>query len=169
MNWIDEMARSFAREPTDFDASALPPLLRLARLGSLVDSLQQELLRPLEISPSGFAILAALVLAGRPHSLSPGGLSERLGLSSGGTTKILKGLEGAGLIERHADPEDGRSRRVVLTERGRARHDRALRILAMASDRLLASLSRRRRREIDEVLDPLVDILEAQLDGEDEG
>ncbi len=164
MNWIDEMARSLARERPAFDGSALPPLLRLARLGALVDSLQQAFLRPLELSPSDFAVLASLFHAGRPHSMSPGRLSKRLGLSSGGMTKVLKRLEGSGLVERLEDPEDGRGRRVVLTDRGRASHDRALRVLASTSDRLLASLPRRRRREIDEILSQLFDILETQQD-----
>ena len=39
-------------------------------------------------------------------------------LSSGGTTKRLDRLEGAGLIERHPDPDDLRGTLITLSSRG---------------------------------------------------
>ena len=46
-------------------------------------------------------------------------LRERLGLDSGYLSRLLRSLEGDGLVEVRPDPDDARRRRVTLTRRGR--------------------------------------------------
>ncbi len=57
-------------------------------------------------------------LANAP-SLRPGELVDQLGLDPAYVSRILKRFEGAGLIERHRDPEDGRGYLFRLTHEGR--------------------------------------------------
>jgi len=118
MDWIDEFSEAWAREYPDVDMSTLSPITRLVRLGVLMDTFQKEILEPFELTPSDYAVLSTLRRAGPPYQLSPSELYTVLERSSGGMTKMLKRLEGLGLIERIPDPEDRRSIRVLLTESG---------------------------------------------------
>src|SRR5690348_2475058 len=51
-------------------------------------------------------------------------LRRRLGLDSGYTSRLLRALEGQGLLSVHATPEDRRVRRARLTAAGQAERDR---------------------------------------------
>ena len=66
-----------------------------------------------------FDVLAALNRAGEPYRLTPSELTRSLFLTSGGISNVLQRLEAAGYVERGANPGDGRSRWVRLTEAGR--------------------------------------------------
>ena len=70
----------------------------------------------------------AFVELGRP--LSMGELADRLFCDASNVTGIVDRLESRGLVERQADPDDRRVRRLVLTDAGRelwqAHHDRGL-------------------------------------------
>jgi DNA-binding MarR family transcriptional regulator len=52
--------------------------------------------------------------------LTIGALADRLGVSQQAASKSVADLERRGYVERTADPDDARARRVGLTERGRA-------------------------------------------------
>ncbi len=52
--------------------------------------------------------------------LTPGELANRLKVEPGTVSKVLGRMEKAGLVTRRRDPEDARSFRVYLTERGKA-------------------------------------------------
>ncbi len=161
MDWIEELANDWAREDPQLDFSGLPPMIRLARLATLVDDFQNDVLAPFELTPADYAVLATLRRAGRPFSLSPSQLYGQLHRSSGGMTKILKRLEASTLVERDRDPEDGRGMRVTLTARGLTLHDRVFRAFAAASSRLLAALSDRERIDIDRAFKQTLDALES--------
>ena len=68
----------------------------------------------------------AFVELGRP--LSMGELADRLFCDASNVTGIVDRLESRGLVERQADPDDRRVRRLVLTDAGRelwqAHHER---------------------------------------------
>lgn len=160
MDWSDAWASDWNDDSGRIDIGSLMPVLRLARLGVLVEALQTEILGNYELTPREFDVLSALRRVGRPHALNPSQLYAPLRLSSGGTTKILKRLEASGAIEREPDPEDGRSVRVSLTSRGLALHDRVLRAIAAASTQVLSGLSTTERRSIDSALEKLMNTLE---------
>jgi DNA-binding MarR family transcriptional regulator len=167
LDWVDELTNSWKKEYPQLDTSSLPPLVRLARLGDLIESIQNDLFEPFELTSNDYGVLAALQRAGRPYALSPSQLRSQLRRSSGGMTKILKRLEGSGLVERKSDFEDGRKIRVLLTPRGLSLHDRVFRAFAAASNRLLAALSNGQKTEIDRALKLLHDHLENLEDGVD--
>lgn len=54
---------------------------------------------------------------------SPAALREELGLDSGLTSRLLRGLEDEGLLVTAPDPGDARRRKLSLTARGRAEFD----------------------------------------------
>src|ERR1700752_4977433 len=53
-----------------------------------------------------------------PQGLRPADLADRLGISKQALNHLLGQLERRGYLTREAHPEDGRSKRIVLTPRG---------------------------------------------------
>ena len=64
-----------------------------------------------------------------------------LGVEPPTVTKMLRRLEGCGLVERSQGPADARSFRVHLTERGRALDEPVTRCWTQAEEKALAGLS----------------------------
>lgn len=164
MDWFDDFERGWSTEFAELDTSHFPPLVRLARLGVLIDAFQHDVLEPFELMPSDYGVLAALRRAGPPYSLKPTQLTIRLNRSSGGMTKILKRLEQAGLIERTPDPEDGRGTRVTLTERGHALGERVFHAFQTATSSLMAPLDAHQRRAADRTLEQLLGVFERRAE-----
>src|SRR5881409_4065478 len=55
-----------------------------------------------------------------PQGMRPSELAARLRMSKQALNYLLGQLEHLGYLERHPDPEDLRSKRIVLTERGKS-------------------------------------------------
>ncbi len=163
MDWIDEFSEAWAREYPDADISILSPMTRLVRLGVLMDTFQKEITEPFELTPSDYAVLSTLRRAGAPYQLSPSELYTALERSSGGMTKMLKRLEGLGLVERVPDPEDGRSIRVNLTPSGVALQEEVFNVFLSRTQELLHRISPSKLREIDNSLRLLLDGIESHF------
>jgi DNA-binding MarR family transcriptional regulator len=92
-----------------------------------------------------------------PQGLRPSDLAARLGMSKQAVNYLLGELERRGYIERRADPEDLRSRRIVLTDRG----ERAGRVMREAVTEVEreweTALGRRRFAELRGLLRELAD------------
>ena len=159
-DWIDELSAAWRREYAGLDVSTLPPLVRLSRLGLLIESFQQEVLEPFELTPGDYSVLAILRRAGPPYELSPSHLSSRLERSSGGMTKILKRLEEGGRVRRTPDPDDGRGSRVSLTRAGLEIQDRVFHAFLSATQNVLKPVSIAKLREVDRSLRVLLDAFE---------
>jgi DNA-binding MarR family transcriptional regulator len=162
-DWIDELSAAWSREYPDVDTSALPPLVRVARLAVLIEGFQSEVVGAFGLTPSDYSVLAALRRAGRPYALNPSQLYSRLQRSSGGMTKMLKRLEERGLVEREPDPQDGRGSVISLTRKGQRLQDRTFQAFLTRSQEVLAPLSATRRREVERSLRSLVDAFESHL------
>ena len=169
MDWVAEIAKAWGREYPDLDSSSLPPLVRIARLGVLIDQFQREVLEPFDLTPSDYGVLAMLRRSGEPYRASPSRLVGRLHLSSGGMTKMLKRLEERGLVERMPDPVDGRGLLVQLTRSGRRVQERVFNAYLVASHDLFAHLGGREKRVADETLRGLVASFEGYLETPGDG
>ena len=163
MDWIDEFSEAWAKEYPEADIATLSAMTRLDRLGVLMDTFQKETLEPFELTPSDYAVLSTLRRAGPPYQLSPSDLYTTLERSSGGMTKMLKRLEGLGLIERIPDPEDRRSTRVLLTESGVALQEEVFNVFLSRTQELLQPISSGKLREIDNSLRLLLDGIESHF------
>ena len=108
-------------------------LLQFARFGSAVsDSLVAATNQPDFVTNAPILVLSLLDLDGPTR---PGAIAEVVGLTSGGTTKLLDRMESAGLIQRTygAIDNDHRGVQVELTRGGRT-------LLREATAALLAHL-----------------------------
>ena len=103
--------------------------LALLHLGRLVESSIQTVIAPEGLEISEHSVLTALWFAGPPYTMSPTQLSQVILQTTSGMSKTLRRIERLGLIERADDPNDGRSRLVVLTDAGREMSERPLRHL----------------------------------------
>ena len=160
MDWIDEISQAWRHEYPALDTRAMAPLIRLARLGILIESFQHEVLEPFELTPSDYSVLAALRRHGKPYALNPSQLYTRLQRSSGGMTKILKRLESRDLVRRTDNPDDRRGSLIALTRSGLRLQDRIFSAFLAASQDLLAPLSARDRRDADRSLKKVLDAFE---------
>jgi MarR family transcriptional regulator, organic hydroperoxide resistance regulator len=86
------------------------------------------------------------------EGLRGGDLALRLGVEPPTVTKMLRRLEGCGLVERSQDPADARSFRVHLTEKGRALEEPVARCWAQAEETEFAGMSAGERRAFREML-----------------
>ncbi len=117
------------------DLSRLVRYLRGGATGSPLDAVAE-----LELSFSQARTLLALDRLGGTASI--GKLAERLPLSQGATSRVVEGLQRAGLVERQEDTVDRRIKRVRITPTGRdtvARFDE-FREAKMAALRQLVSM-----------------------------
>jgi len=168
MDWIDQISADWQREYPDHDPSAMPPLVRVARLAVLIERFQSEVLEPFELTQSDYSVLAMLRRAGKPYRVSPSLLYSRLQRSSGGMTKMLKRLEERGLVRREADPSDGRGSLVALTRPGLRLQERVFNAFLTASDGLLGDFGARDRRALNEMLQTVLEAFEGYLAPEDD-
>lgn len=70
-----------------------------------------------------------------------GELATELDLAQSAASGLAQRLESAGLVERSADPGDGRSVRLVLTRLGRRRREEAIKIAHAGNTALSAGFS----------------------------
>jgi DNA-binding MarR family transcriptional regulator len=153
---MDRILAQWRRERPDLDVEPIGVLGRLFRSAYLADESLAEGIAPHGLQPGWFDLLAALRRSGRPYELNPTRLMETTMLSSGGMTKRLDRMDEAGLVERRPDPADRRGTLVRLTRRGRAVIDKAVETHARNEERLLASLTRADRRDLDDLLRKLL-------------
>ena len=92
------------------------------------------------VSWSQFLALSSLRSAAPEFTLSPTQLYTGAQVTSGGMTKMMHGLTKAGLIERIENPEDGRSRLVRLTPKGKDLAEEIVDALIQANKALIGGI-----------------------------
>ncbi len=142
---VDRIVAAWRRERPDLDFSPLEVFSRTDRLSKLLDRARRDAFRRSELESWEWDVLSALRRAGHPYQLSPKQLMQRTFVTSGTMTTRIDKLVGRGFVRREADPADGRSILVTLTDEGRLRVDAAITRLVDAEAELLSSLSKSER------------------------
>ncbi len=145
---VDRIVGAWRAQRPDLDFSPLGVLSRVDRLSRHLDRARREAFRRSDLEPWEWDVLSALRRAGEPFQLSPKQLLQQTLVSSGTMTNRIDRLVGRRLVRREADPGDGRSILVTLTEEGRTRVDAAITRLVDAEAELLAVLSRGDRERL---------------------
>jgi DNA-binding MarR family transcriptional regulator len=99
-----------------------PPPLIGALLRMPVDAVHRRIVADLHdagFTDLGESHMAVLRYPG-PQGRRPSEIADELGMSKQAVNYLLGGLERSGYVRRADDPDDRRSRRVELTERGEA-------------------------------------------------
>ncbi|MFA6298021.1 MAG: MarR family transcriptional regulator [Nocardioides sp.] len=152
----DHVGRIMAQwgvERPDLDVSPQGIIGRLHRLAVQLDEELRPVFAAAGLSDGDFDVMAALRRSGAPYELSPGQIADTTMVTSGAVTKRLDRLEGAGLVSRRTSTDDGRARRVRLTERGRALVDETFERHMANERRLVSLLGEADRRELARLLE----------------
>ncbi|HAN23765.1 MAG: MarR family transcriptional regulator [Microbacterium sp.] len=149
---VDRIVEAWMTQRPDLDFSPLEVLSRVDRLSRHLDRARREAFRRSELEPWEWDVLSALRRAGEPYQLSPKTLLQQTLVSSGTMTNRIDRLVGRRLVQREADPADGRSILVTLTDDGRVRVDAAITRLVDAEAHLLERLSRTDRERLASLL-----------------
>jgi DNA-binding MarR family transcriptional regulator len=109
-----------------------------------------------ELNAAGFSELrlphiAVLQFPG-PDGVRPGTLAERACMSKQAMNQLLGSLESLGYIVRSDDPEEGRTRIIRFTERGRAAYSKAIDIFCDIEREWCAELGPRNFTQLKELL-----------------
>lgn len=111
------------------------------RLGRILQRAAQHALQEVGVTFTEFEALSALRAQPAPHRLTPSDLYDAMLISSGGLTKVLKGLGARGLVTRPKSGGDGRSRPVELTGEGRATAERAMKLVQSVEAPIVAAMA----------------------------
>lgn len=111
----------------------------LAQVGHMIDHRLDSSLEPYGLSIAKMGVLRNLMEAGGSAPL--GYLAERLACVKSNITQLVDRLEADGLVRRMPDPEDRRSVRAVLTDKGREAYAAGQAAQAQAERELVEGLS----------------------------
>ena len=144
---MERKATRAARKP-----ERIGQLLTVA--AAAAQSLARERLRPLGLTPRGWAVLSALAEGGPRPQID---LATATGTDRTVMTYLLDDLEKQDLIERARDASDRRSYQIHLTRRGEETHRRVAAGLAAQADTLLKPLDAPERRRLTDLLARVAD------------
>lgn len=111
----------------------------LVQTGHMIDHRLDSALEPFGLSIAKIGVLRSLVDAGGSAPL--GYLAEQLACVKSNITQLVDRLEADGLVRRAPDPEDRRSVRAVLTDKGSAAYAAGRAAQARAERELVEGLS----------------------------
>jgi DNA-binding MarR family transcriptional regulator len=153
---VDRIVDAWARERPDLDVTPLQVLSRVDRLARHLDRARRSAFTASGLEPWEFDVLAALRRAGSPYQLSPKELLQQTLVSSGTMTNRIDRLVERRLVERRADPSDGRGVLVVMTAQGGGQVDAAITVLVADESEMLAGLSRADQERLSALLRKLI-------------
>ncbi|KYF64350.1 MULTISPECIES: MarR family winged helix-turn-helix transcriptional regulator [Sorangium] len=155
---------------------AAPPPEKSSRLGEVLDFMKllwavdhglQSTSKRME-AKMGVTGPQRLVIriVGRYPGISAGQLAEIMQLHPSTLTGVLKRLQERGVIERRADPKDGRRALLGLTARGRELDSLRTGTVEAAVRQALKAMPRRKLEAAQDVLAAVAEALQPQQDGE---
>lgn len=115
---IDAIVEQWHRERPDLDPEPMRLFGAIAQAHLLTTPYMNSVLEQYGLVRGTFDVLSALRRAGPPYSLTPKQLAESLLLSGAGMTNRLDRLESLHLIARLPEPNDRRSLKIQLTQKG---------------------------------------------------
>ncbi|MEC3766060.1 MULTISPECIES: MarR family winged helix-turn-helix transcriptional regulator [Cupriavidus] len=124
-DYVDQFLAEWRTARPDLQLEHADLLIRVIRLGGILERELGRLSQAHGISAGQFQVLAALRRR-YPQTASPSDLSRIAILTTGTMTVLLDRLEEKGLVRRLRDPNDRRRLEVELTPAGKDLIDRAL-------------------------------------------
>jgi DNA-binding MarR family transcriptional regulator len=132
---------------------------RIARAARHLEHAAQASLSRVGLTKEEFKVLCALGTGTRSH----GSLCSELHVSTGAMTNRLDKLERSGLLTRARDPDDRRGVLLELTPAGRGKLDQYIDTGANRERQLLAALSASEKRQLNRLLQKLLNSLHGEI------
>jgi len=116
---IESAARNWRRSGWADAADGMAAVTSVMRVHQLLLAKVEEVLRPYVLTFARYEVLMLLIMS-RTGELPLAVVGSRLQVHPASVTGLVKRLERDGLVARRTDPDDGRARRVSITELGRS-------------------------------------------------
>ncbi len=152
MDKVDEIKTQWNRARPDLDVAPMGLIGRLVRLSNHLSSHMEQTFAQHGLNFASFDVLATLRRSGAPYQLSPGELLSTMMVTSGTMTNRIDQLAKAGLVMRKANPDDARSVKIALTEKGFGVIDAAVTAHVAKQVKLTECLSEREFAELNSLL-----------------
>jgi len=149
---VTRIQQAWRRERPDLDVTPIGTIGRLHRLALALTEELVAVYRAHGLSEGDFDVMAALRRAGEPYEASPSDLAASTMITSGGMSKRIDRLEGAGLVTRRVGSGDARGRVIALTAEGKALIDAAFADHVANEQRLLAMVPASERAALEATL-----------------
>jgi DNA-binding MarR family transcriptional regulator len=153
---VDRVLAQWHTERPDLDVSAMGVIGRISRAAALLERQIGKTLSEFDLQPGEFDLLATLRRSGSPYRLNVGQLLRSTMVSSGAVTHRLNRLDDKHLVSRDFDAHNRRSVIVALTEQGLAVVDQALKAHLDNEQEQLASLNKRKKEALADLLRDLL-------------
>jgi DNA-binding MarR family transcriptional regulator len=153
------------QERPDLDPAPMRLFGALARAHLLTTPYLNRVVVAHGLARGTFDVLSALRRAGPPFSLTPKQLSNSLMLSAAGMTSRLDRLETLRLVARLPEPNDRRSLRIQLTQRGKQLIDDVIPRIVETQWRVVSDLGVKKTTALIALLGNLTDVLSAAGNG----
>lgn len=127
---------------------------RLGKVMRRVYNYYQQKLAPFDLTPTQFFVFNALWAE---NGIRLSDLAERVALDGATLTGVIDRIEKVGLVERKGDPEDRRSIRVFLTEKGKEIAPRVLKFADELDEALRQPFPQRDMQVFEQVLGALAE------------
>lgn len=115
---VTHLVADWARQRPDLDPLPIGVFARIHRLSSHLHNRTRGWLEAEGLTWEAFSLIATLRRQGPPYEMRPTDILRESLLTSGAVTNRIDKVEKMGLVERRADPEDGRASLVRLTGKG---------------------------------------------------
>lgn len=164
---VDRIVEQWQRERPDLDATPMLLFGALAQAQLLTTPYINRVVARHGLTRGTFDVISALRRAGPPYALTPKQLTESLLISGPGMTGRLDKLEQLSLIVRLPEPNDRRSLKIQLTQRGVDLVDEIIPHFVAAQWHLVAELGSRDSATLIALLHRAAEILFAAIDPAD--
>lgn len=149
---VSRILEQWQLEKPGLDVSPMAVIGRLSRTALAVESRLANTFARHGLDASSFDVLATLLRSGAPYRITPAELAREAMISTSAVAQRLNKLEGRGLIQREANPDDGRGTLVALTGAGKELIETALPHHLATERAILETLSIKEREQLTEFL-----------------
>lgn len=161
VNEVDRILEQWQVEKPDLDVSPMAVIGRLSRCAIAVESRLAGSFARHDLDSSTFDVLATLLRSGPPYRVTPATLARDAMITTSAVAQRINKMERRGLVARSANPEDGRSTLVALTDTGRDLIERALPDHLTTEFQITAMLSHGEQEILAELLQRITDAAQA--------
>lgn len=160
MNKIDSIIKQWNKERPDLDVGSMELIGRFKKINGFLVKEMDKTFTAHGLNHASFDVLATLRRSGKPYALSPNELLATMMITSGTMTNRIDRLVKAGLVNRIANPNDGRGFIISLTESGFNLIDKAVTAHVATQTELTSGLSTEEQQQFNVLLSKFLNSIE---------
>ncbi|MFT5707385.1 MAG: DNA-binding MarR family transcriptional regulator [Oceanospirillaceae bacterium] len=160
MDKVDSIIKQWNKERPDLDVSSMELIGRIKKINGHLAKEMDKTFTAHDLNYASFDVLATLRRSGKPYALSPNELLTTMMITSGTMTNRIDRLVKAGLVDRIANPNDGRGFIISLTESGFNLIDKTVTSHVATQSRLTCGLLATEQQQLNVLLSKFLNSLE---------